>query len=240
MGTDLVTFGRAQLAGYAGLAGAVRGRAKPIAIIAAVDILAIALAFGAMHITGAMISGHAPLASLAPPAAAEPAPAAAETSVPLPRVAPLVGQALAAMPDDAVMFAQSVGMARGFTFTPSDAPYQSTFTPPAEAMATAEPQPPVPSPTPLPRPRPVQRLAEASANVVMPVIDTADGSLDRLLLRGVPAVANRANGVIDQTVTRTTATVTEVASAAPVVQSVTQPVAQVVQSVTGTVRGLLN
>jgi hypothetical protein len=152
----------------------------------------------------------------------------------------LVGQALAAMPDDAVMFAQSVGMARGFTFTPSDAPYQSTFTPPAEAMATAEPQPPVPSPTPLPRPRPVQRLAEASANVVMPVIDTADGSLDRLLLRGVPAVANRANGVIDQTVTRTTATVTEVASAAPVVQSVTQPVAQVVQSVTGTVRGLLN
>ncbi|HVY19560.1 MAG TPA: hypothetical protein VHA70_05715 [Bauldia sp.] len=245
MGTDLVTYGRAQLVGYAGFSGALRGRAKPIAIFAAADILAVALAFGALHVTGAMISGHTPLPQLTSPAAAEAAPVTADISTPLPRIAPLARQALAAMPDSAVMFSQPVGIARAFSFASASEPSSSSFTPPADTTAAAaEPEPAPASPVmPLPRQRPVQQIAQRAADVATPVIDAADGSLDRLLLRDVPSVTTAATGVVGTTLDAATTTVTQVASAAPIqplAQTVTQPVAQAVQSVSGAVRGLLN
>jgi hypothetical protein len=249
MGTDLVVAGRTQLAGYAGFAGAIRGRARPFAVIAAVDVLAVALAFGALHLTGMMVSGSG-LPQLVPPVNAATEPVAATTPLvpPAPRLAP-VRHELAAMPDAAVMFGKPIAMIdRGFTFEAPAASSSSHFEPPA-TVAAAEPEPaPAPAPVPTPHLRPVERVAQ----VTTPVIDAADGSLDRLLLRDVVPAAGAAAAQTGAVVRETTNDVlgavrTAVASAAPVTgpvtatvqtvaQNVTQPVAQAVQGVTGLLR----
>ncbi|MEJ0012535.1 MAG: hypothetical protein WDM94_07900 [Bauldia sp.] len=250
MGTDLVVARRAQLAGYAGFAGAIRGRARPIAVIAAVDVLAVALAFGAIHLTGMMVGGSN-IPQLIPPVSAATEPVAATTPLvpPTRRLVP-APRALAAMPDAAVMFARPVAMIdRGFTFAAPSSSSSSFETPPA-AVAAVEPAPPVAAPTPVPTPR--LRPLERVAAIATPVIDAADGSLDRLLLRDVvPAVGTSvaqtgnalrqtttgAEGAVSAAVASTATVVAPVtATVQTMAQNVTQPVASVVQSVAGLLR----
>jgi hypothetical protein len=236
MGTDLVVAGRREVAAYVGFANAIRGRSRPIAVIAAVDVLAVGLALGALHLTGAMM-GSGKLPQIIPPVSAA-EPAATDTPlVPLPRPAPEKTH-FAATPDAAVMFSAPVEIAEGFTFDQPPASSSFTSQPPA-ATAAAEPeQPPAVEqpPVPAPRLRPLAGVAELAA----PVIDNADGSLDRLLMRDVPAVTSSVVARTDNVLRATTTEVASAVTAAPVVQAVTQPVAQTVQAVTGTVRGLLN
>jgi hypothetical protein len=238
MGTDLIVSNRAGLAAYAGLA--VSPRHKRIATIAAVDILAIALAFGALHVTGAMMGGAKLPAIIPPVSAAEPS--ATDTPlVPLPRSAPArVAVAVAAEPDLKVIFAPPDMIAQGFTFGEAS-PASSRFSPPPGEVASADPGADAPSPvTPVPTPRlrPVERIAQT----VTPVIDAADGSLDRLVLRDVvPVVGGVGDTVaaIRPVTTTVSGTLTQVASVAPV-STVTQVVASPVQQVVRTVGGLLN
>jgi hypothetical protein len=255
MGTDLIVAGRRELAGYAGFAGVVRGRARPIAVVAAIDVLAVALAFGALHVTGLMMGGGSVPQLIQPTsAAAEPLAEVTPVAPLLPRLAPPRDR-FAAMPDVAVMFdAPVVALARGFTFDNPATSSPSTFVPPSPPLvAVADPEPaPAPSPVPMPRLRPLQQVGGVAA----PVIDAADGSLDRLLLRDVvPTVGATVSGTgaaLDRTATATTNLVGNAASAttdvvgttvaatshlvAPVqtvAQNVTRPVAQAVKSVTG-------
>jgi hypothetical protein len=238
MGTDLTISNRAGLATYAGLASTSRGRR--IAVIAAVDILAVGLALGALHIAGAMM-GAGRIPDIIPPVSAA-EPVTTDTPlVPVPRLAPPQPR-LAAAPDAALLFAAPVDVAQGFTFEDRFSA-ASTFTtepaattPHAQTAAVA-PEPASPAPAvPSPHLRPVSRMVAE----VQPVVDATDGSLDRLLLRDVlPSIGRTAT-----TAARgADAVVTQVASAAPiqsVTQSVTQTVGSTVGQVTGAVRGLLN
>jgi hypothetical protein len=236
MGTDLIVSNRAELTPYASLIASPRRRR--IAVVAAVDILAVGLAFGALHITGAMM-GSGSIPEIIPPVSAA-EPATADTPlVPLPHAAPARIH-LAAEPDAAVMFAAPVDVARGFTFEDQQRS-SSTFTTTAQpAVATAEPESePATAATPVPSPhlRPLARITAP----LEPVIDAADGSIDRLLLRDAVPVGGRSEGVVSRVADTT---VTEVASvAAPVAsttQGVTRAVTAPVQQVVGVVRGLLN
>jgi hypothetical protein len=243
MGTDLVVSTRAQLAGYAGFTGLVRGRGKRIATIAAVDILAVGVALGALHLGGVMM-GSGALPDLVPPVSAAEPTSATTPIVPVPRTAPHVAAHLAAEPDATVMFAAPVDIAEGFTLAAAPAA-TSTFTTPTPSaepaaegptLAAAEPQG---DPVPLPRLRPVAHVAAIAA----PVIDAADGSLDRLLMRDIPDASTAVRSLATTTLNTGTGAVTRVASAAPL-QGVTQTVVQTatapVQQVVSTVRGLLN
>lgn len=238
MGTDLIVAERGQLAAYAGFSGALRERVRPFAVIAAVDVLAVALAFGALHVAGMMMGGgNVPQLIQPTSASAEPLAEAPPAAPPLPHVAPPREQ-FAAMPDVGVMFEEPVvAMAQGFTFDNPSTSSSSTFVPPSPPpVAVADPEPaPTPAPVPMPRLRPLQRLAAVAA----PVIDAADGSLDRLLLRDVVpafgATVAQTGNVARQTTTETLQGVTAaVASAvAPttatvqtVAQNVTQPIVQ--------------
>jgi hypothetical protein len=59
MSANFDVVGRLQLAGYAGTAsGILRSRIHPLVPIAAIDVLAVALALGAMNIVGTIVSGY--------------------------------------------------------------------------------------------------------------------------------------------------------------------------------------
>jgi hypothetical protein len=233
MGNDLIVSGRMQLAGYAGLAGMMRGRGRRIAVIAAVDVLAVVLAFGALHITGAMMGGGSQMPQLIPPVSAATEPVSATTPlVPAPRIAPKP-EVFAAMPDAAVMFAEPTVIASGFTFTP-DASSSSSFAPPQQ-VALAEPTPEsAPMPMPTPHLRPVARLAQIAA----PAIDATDGSLDRLVLRDVVPDATAA--ITTQVAVAATSTLGAVGSTVDRVTSVAPPVQTLAQSVTAPVSQAMN
>jgi hypothetical protein len=59
MSASFGDVGRLQLAGYASAAtGILRSRIHPLVPVAAIDVLAVALALGAMNIVGTMVGGH--------------------------------------------------------------------------------------------------------------------------------------------------------------------------------------
>jgi hypothetical protein len=235
MGTDLIISNRAEVAAYTGLARTPRGRR--FFVIATIDVLAVGLALGALHVGGALLgSGKVP-DIIQPVSAAEPV--ATDTPlVPMPRVAPVQAH-FAAMPDAAVMFAPAMdreGVARGFTFADRTTT-TSTFTPPSETAANAPAAAPVePAPAvPTPHLRPVSGLLATAA----PLVDAADGSLDRLLMRGV---ALNPGPVVATTVDAAATAVVRVASAAApgsATQNVVRTLAAPVQTL-HSVGGLLN
>jgi hypothetical protein len=114
MSASFSVVGRAQLAGYAGTAsGILRSRIHPLVPIAAIDVLAVAVALGAMNLVGTIVGGHRENPFLAAidrtkddfttfaVRAPMPAPVVAQT-------APTVAEVFAAVPDSELLFAPPV------------------------------------------------------------------------------------------------------------------------------------
>lgn len=254
MGGNLAFPGRAQLAGYAGLAGALRGRARPAAVIVAVDVLAVALAFGALHIAGTIMAGKAPAPqhvgaiSLAHPVSAVPGPVAPIVDAVRIGLAAAPALMLASADADA-LFAAPDFVSSGF----SESAAATATTQGGLAIAPApeeQSSPSVVSP-------PVEKIAsiavrgrEIAEAAVAGAANAVDGSLDRLLLRGdagsTVAVAQTASLGLDINGAPPLVTANAPASASPgnsvgaVVGGVADTVAAAVAQPVASVVGLLN
>lgn len=167
MSASFGDVGRLQLAGYAGAAtGILRSRIHPLVPIAAIDVLAVALALGAMNIVGTMVSGHRenPFMGdigrakddLALFAVVAPEPPSDRTS----KVAP-TAIALAAVPDVELLFAAPVLIGGPFEAGQGDTVRFVSLEggsgssgpaagadqpPPSDVAETEDPTPPVPIP----------------------------------------------------------------------------------------------
>jgi hypothetical protein len=125
MGASFGVVGRSQLAGYAGTAGGIlRSRIHPLVPIAAIDLLAVAVALGAMNLVGTIVGGQRgnpflsaidqtkdDLVTFAAKAQVAPAPApvvakTVQAVAPKAKVPQVV--VFAAMPDSELLFGQPV------------------------------------------------------------------------------------------------------------------------------------
>lgn len=114
MSASFSVVGRAQLAGYAGTAsGILRSRIHPLVPIAAIDVLAVAVALGAMNLVGTIVGGHQdnPFFTALDRSKDDFTTFAVKAPMPAPVVAqaaPAVAEVLAAVPDAELLFAPPV------------------------------------------------------------------------------------------------------------------------------------
>lgn len=253
MGTEFLSSGRAVLAGYSGLAGNFVGRNKRLAAALSVDAVAVALALGGLHLTGAMVRGPdvVPNPFVVPSDQHQSVPAAQVTTiektvVPLPVPAP-ISPLQALLSDRSLLFAAPMGAAPLAPIQPaasgSDAGsgFPVAAIPPQGSAGEGQPAANPPEATASNAP-PVEKIlsialrgrdralaiTDSTANAV---VDAADGSLDRLLVGDVPAAANAVastgSGVARNVVNTTGSTVSAVTSTA---QSTTASATQSVGS----------
>lgn len=114
MSASFSVVGRAQLAGYAGTAsGILRSRIHPLVPIAAIDVLAVAVALGAMNLVGTIVGGQRenPFLAAIDRTKDDFTTFAVKAPMPAPLVAqavPAVAEVLAAVPDAELLFSPPV------------------------------------------------------------------------------------------------------------------------------------
>ena len=110
MSANFDVVGRLQLAGYASAAtGILRSRIHPFVPVAAIDVLAVALALGAMNIVGTMVGGHRenPFLAAIDRTKDDFTTFAVKAAV-VPQAVPAITEVLAAVPDAELLFAPPV------------------------------------------------------------------------------------------------------------------------------------
>ncbi len=139
MSASFSVVGRAQLAGYAGTAsGILRSRIHPLVPIAAIDVLAVAVALGAMNLVGTIVGGQRenPFLTAIDRTKDDFTTFAVKAPMPAPvvaKVAPAVAEDLAAVPDAELLFAPPVFIGGPFEAGQGDT---VRFISPADVAAT--------------------------------------------------------------------------------------------------------
>ena len=263
MSASFSVVGRAQLAGYAGTAsGILRSRIHPLVPIAAIDVLAVAVALGAMNLVGTIVGGHRenPFLAAIDRTKDDFTTFAVKAAV-VPQAVPAITEVLAAVPDAELLFAPPVFIGGPFedgqgdtvrfispvdvAATNANEPTTNEGSEPTDVAVVEEPVLPVPAVNDPPSP-PVAKILSiagrgqeralklANQAVVAPLVEVVDDVLPLKKNSGASAAATASASV-----NLGGASVSAVTAAAPCceplrlpVQTVAAPVEQVVQSVT--------